>query len=49
MFIETNPQPIKKAMELLGYCSAACRLPLVNCSEESAEKIRQELSAHDML
>ncbi|OQS03512.1 dihydrodipicolinate synthase [Thraustotheca clavata] len=49
MFIETNPQPIKKAMELLGLCSASCRLPLVECSHESAVKIRAELVAHGLL
>ncbi|OQR90121.1 dihydrodipicolinate synthase [Achlya hypogyna] len=49
MFIETNPQPIKKAMELLGMCTSACRLPLVECSDESTTKIRAELVAHGLL
>lgn len=41
MFVETNPIPVKLAMEELGYCNADLRLPLSrDVSEESIETIR---------
>ncbi|KAF0695633.1 Aste57867_13584 [Aphanomyces stellatus] len=49
MFIETNPQPIKKAMELLGLCNDTCRLPMVSCSDESAAIIKAQLEANGLL
>ncbi|RQM28918.1 hypothetical protein B5M09_004784, partial [Aphanomyces astaci] len=49
MFIETNPQPIKKAMQLLGLCHDTVRLPMVPCSDESAQIIRQQLQANNLL
>ena len=38
LFIETNPIPVKRAMELLGLCSGELRLPLCEM-HESNEKI----------
>lgn len=43
MFIETNPGPIKKAMELLGLCSGKMRLPMSEVSKENTEKIKTAL------
>ncbi|OHD69807.1 MAG: 4-hydroxy-tetrahydrodipicolinate synthase [Spirochaetes bacterium RBG_16_49_21] len=40
MFLETNPIPIKAAMEMAGYCSAELRLPLVPLSDENRAKLR---------
>jgi 4-hydroxy-tetrahydrodipicolinate synthase len=43
MFVESNPGPVKKALELMGIVSSETRLPLVAVSEDSASKIRDEL------
>lgn len=45
MFVETNPIPVKIAMEELGYCSADLRLPLSReVSSESVEEIRRAVN-----
>jgi 4-hydroxy-tetrahydrodipicolinate synthase len=44
-FIETNPIPIKAALELMGLASAAVRLPLVPASERAREAVRSALVA----
>ena len=44
MFIETNPGPAKKALELMGIISCEARLPLVPVTEESTEKIKDALT-----
>lgn len=49
MFLEPNPQPIKAAMELLGMTTSTVRLPLMNCSPQVSEKVRQELETHNLL
>lgn len=41
LFIETNPVPVKKAMDFLGFACGECRLPLGPMAEESAEKLRE--------
>ncbi|RHY13167.1 hypothetical protein DYB36_004315 [Aphanomyces astaci] len=46
---EVNPQGVKKAMELLGYCSAACRLPLVEASAASTAILTKQLQADGLL
>jgi len=43
MFLETNPIPVKAAMEMLGYCSSHVRLPLVPLSEENRSILKQNL------
>ena len=43
LFLETNPAPVKYAMQLLGYCNAETRLPLTEPSEETKKKINKEL------
>ncbi len=43
MFYETNPVPVKAAMEMLGYCGGEIRLPLVRISDDYRNKLRQEL------
>ena len=35
LFVETNPVPIKAALNLLGYNVGKTRLPLVGLSEKS--------------
>ena len=49
MFVETNPTPVKKALELLGLCSAAVRLPLCEPEDENVEKIKSALEAYGLL
>lgn len=39
MFIETNPVPIKEAMNYLGYEVGQCRLPLGEMYQENKEKL----------
>lgn len=49
LFIETNPIPIKKAMNLLGMDVGDLRLPLVNMSEDSSKILIRELENYNML
>ena len=49
MFVETNPIPVKKAMEFLGLCPADLRLPLCEPSDENAEKIRTALVEYGLM
>jgi 4-hydroxy-tetrahydrodipicolinate synthase len=43
MFYETNPIPVKAAMEMMGRCGGDLRLPLVSLSDEHRAKLRQAL------
>jgi 4-hydroxy-tetrahydrodipicolinate synthase len=43
MFLETNPIPVKAAMEMCGYCSSSVRLPLVPLSDENIKKLKHAL------
>ena len=44
MFIETNPIPVKKAMELMGLIDKAeYRMPLVSMLPENVEKLTATL------
>lgn len=44
MFIESNPIPVKKALQLMGIIeSAELRLPLVEMSATGAEKLKAEM------
>lgn len=49
MFIETNPIPVKTAMEFLGYCSGELRLPLCEMSEENISKLQIALKDYGTL
>ncbi len=40
LFCEVNPIPIKEAMELAGYKTGYCRLPLCRATDEHIEYIR---------
>ncbi|MCE5229693.1 4-hydroxy-tetrahydrodipicolinate synthase [bacterium] len=41
MFVETNPMPVKAAMELMGLIGPEIRLPLVPVSDPNRLKIKQ--------
>ncbi|HID32823.1 MAG TPA: 4-hydroxy-tetrahydrodipicolinate synthase, partial [bacterium (Candidatus Stahlbacteria)] len=43
LFIETNPIPIKKAMDLLGLAAGPPRLPLVEMGPDNTLKLRKEM------
>ena len=43
LFIETNPAPVKEALNLLGWQVGPCRLPLGPLSEASRQKLAQAL------
>ncbi len=49
MFIESNPVPVKYAASHLGICEPDVRLPLVQLSEASKEKVRQALVKFGLL
>lgn len=40
MFLETNPIPIKTAMNLVGLAAGPCRLPLCEMNKENFEKLK---------
>lgn len=49
IFIETNPIPVKKAMELLGMCSSEMRLPLCDMESANVEKLKVALHNYGLL
>jgi len=49
MFLETNPIPVKRAMELLGYCSPEIRLPLTQLGPENTELLKKALRDYGLL
>ena len=49
MFIETNPMPVKEAMNLLGMEVGNVRLPLVRMMPENIERLRAALTDYGIL
>lgn len=49
MFIETNPMPVKEAMNILGWDMGDVRLPLVRMLPENREKLQSALEAYGLL
>jgi 4-hydroxy-tetrahydrodipicolinate synthase len=47
MFIDTNPIPVKKAVELRGMAGGPVRLPLDELDSEKTERLREVLSGYD--
>jgi 4-hydroxy-tetrahydrodipicolinate synthase len=45
MFIDTNPIPVKKAVELIGMAGGPVRLPLDNLDEKKTEQLKKVLSS----
>ena len=45
LFIDTNPIPVKKALELMGMPAGKPRPPLVELSEEKTEKLKKVLES----
>jgi 4-hydroxy-tetrahydrodipicolinate synthase len=49
MFCEASPGPVKYAAELMGLCSGELRLPLVEITEASKQKVKDALSGAGLL
>lgn len=49
MFIETNPMPVKEAMNMTGWDVGDVRLPLVRMLPENREKLKSVLRSYDLL
>ncbi|MCI1945951.1 4-hydroxy-tetrahydrodipicolinate synthase [Clostridium luticellarii] len=49
MFVETNPIPIKTAMNILGMNAGDLRLPLCSMSEGNLEIVKSELKNYGLL
>lgn len=49
MFYETNPIPVKTAMQLLGRLNGELRLPLAPMSEANRDKLEKALKAYGLL
>lgn len=49
MFIETNPIPVKAALDLMGKCADEVRLPLWRMSEENLKKLKAALKQYGLL
>lgn len=48
LFLETNPVPVKEAMNFLGYKVGNCRLPLGVMEEANRRKLTDILIAHEV-
>jgi 4-hydroxy-tetrahydrodipicolinate synthase len=49
MFLETNPQPVKTALALMGKIKEEFRLPLCPMSEENKKKLRKVLKDYKLI
>jgi len=49
LFIDTNPIPVKKALELMGLPAGKPRLPLVELNKEKTERLRNVLKSLDLI
>lgn len=49
LFIDTNPIPVKKAMELMGLAAGKPRLPLVELPEDKTEKVKAVLEELELI
>lgn len=49
MFTESNPIPCKKALQLMGFCTGAMRLPLQEMGEGNTAELAKQLQASGLL
>ncbi|MBW2690123.1 MAG: 4-hydroxy-tetrahydrodipicolinate synthase, partial [Deltaproteobacteria bacterium] len=49
MFIESNPVPVKKTLELMGKIEANVRLPLVDMGDATLEKLKSVLKKYALI
>ena len=48
-FLEGNPASVKTMMELAGYCSGDCRLPMTRPSDANRDKLREVVAGYGLL
>ncbi|MCW6108818.1 dihydrodipicolinate synthase family protein, partial [Clostridium sporogenes] len=49
LFIETNPIPVKTAMNLMNMKVGDLRLPLCEMNENNLEVLKKELKAYNLM
>lgn len=49
LFIETNPIPVKEAVNLMGFDAGACRMPLYEIAENNQETLAAEMRKMGLL
>ncbi|MBM3517310.1 MAG: 4-hydroxy-tetrahydrodipicolinate synthase [Alphaproteobacteria bacterium] len=49
LFLETNPAPVKYAASLLGKCEPRVRLPLVECGENTKQRVKAAMQSAGLL
>mgnify|MGYP001282908914 FL=1 len=49
LFVETSPGPVKYAASLLGKSNAFCRLPLVEVTDETKQKVENAMRAAQLI
>lgn len=49
LFIETNPIPVKEAVNMMGFNAGECRLPLYHMAENTREVLLKEMARFDLV
>ena len=49
LFVETNPIPVKAALEMMGLCGGLPRLPLTPLEAKNRPALRREMKAFGLL
>jgi 4-hydroxy-tetrahydrodipicolinate synthase len=49
LFIETNPIPVKEAVNQMGFAAGACRLPLYEMADETKAVLVAEMKKQGLL
>ena len=49
LFVETNPSPVKAAMDMMGLAAGNPRLPIVPVTKGTDDKIRKALEELDLV
>jgi len=49
MFMETNPVPVKTAMQLMGLAGGELRLPLCEMSKDNQAKLKKTLEEYELI
>ena len=49
LFIETNPIPVKEAVNRIGFSAGECRLPLYHMAENTLAVLEAEMAKHGLI
>ena len=49
MFCDVNPIPVKEALNLMGFNTGRCRMPLDILSESNYEKLKEILKEYSLI